>query len=763
MFRSRNKKNKDKQEQAPSTQCLGVGSCPQSVVNTKPKDTMPIQLPFLMMNSDVIASPTILKNNKAPVTPATVNSMTPVATSSNINNDTRSKQAYVDLDSSVDSEDDSPCVPKEIDADVQAMLSPLQSIMSEQSPANHSSQIYFNDKLMKEEEESVESETFDFEKSGTTSNSRIGISRPSYSPSCVENDVSHILNSRTTETYTNANDNEQFRRDQQYQKKVNVNLSISQVVGQMGISVFPNQQDNIPSSSFGNIPVQGASINIQNDDSSVASNLSNVLDNDRFIHPGQIFPKKERSLPLLHQPQKGNGLGITPPPKTRSARVIVPNSTPPSSDTYTIHILVIQPAAKMFELIRVNYHPATATIGDIMKLIPKNVMEKDLKSQTYIGLCRPNGSSPSNRSIVNMNMTASVMTRDGTDARIVCGELLVAIPEGYNGKEAQILAKHILKLPKMKKVLNRSSPMKASKKRFEIVSDISSLGIQPMNKSNYDCAEAGTFSSSILFAPLSSTIAEETEQKENVNYSPKKNLGDHLIASRNFLNHCIAHDDDDYSIDSRSVSSRVMASRARAYAPVQTPTRVHSKSSVASKATKPSIGLNSEQIEQIKKEAAEAARREVEQSFSNRLEEIVDTLKISIDDRAKILDICSPGKAFPASVQINTEKSPSVSVMSTPLCTPRVYSESPNVYPVPVESAEKLTPVKEKKTMDQSANSIIKPVFDTALEAVSEFMSVNDDDEERKMALKAITTNICVLLLSSQLESEENSDSNKPE
>ena len=422
---------------------------------------------------------------------------------------------------------------------------------------------------------------------------------------------------------------------------------------------------------------------------------------------------------------------------------------------------MIQPAAKMFELIRVNYRPATATIGDIMKLIPENVMEKDLKSQTYIGLCRPNGSSPSNRSITNMNMTASVMTRDGTDARIVCGELLVAIPEGYNGKESQILAKHILKLPKMKKVLNRSSPTKASKKRFEIVSDISSLGIQPMNKSNYDCAEAGTFSSSILFAPLSSTIAEETEQKEDA--SPKKNLGDHLIASRNFLNHSIAHDDDDYSIDSRSVSSRVMASRARAYAPVQTPTRVYSKSSVASKATKPSMGLNSEQIEQIKKEAAEAARREVEQSFSNRLEELVDTLNISIDDRAKILDICSPEKAFPVNVQINTEKSPSVSVMSTPLCTPRVHSEAPNVYPTPVESSETLTPVKENKTMDQNATSIIKPVFDTALEAVSEFMSVNDDDEERKMALKAITTNICVLLLSSQLESEGSSDSNKPE
>lgn len=762
MFRSRNKKNKDKQEQAPSTQCLGVGACPQSVPNAKGNDNMPIQLPFLMMNSDVISSPTILKHTKAPVTPATVNSMTPVATSSNINNDTRSKQAYVDLDSSVDSEDDSPCVPAVIDADVQAMLSPLQSIMSEQSPANHSSQIYFNDKLMKEEEESVESETYDFEKSGATSNSRIGISRPSYSPSCVENDVSHILNARTTETYTNANDNEQFRRDQQYQQKVNANLSISQVVGQMGISAFPNQQNDIPSSSFGNIPVQGANINIQNDDSSVASNLSNVLDNDRFIHPGQIFPKKERSLPLLHQPQKGNGLGITPPPKTRSARVIVPNSTPPSSDTYTIHILVIQPAAKMFELIRVSYRPATATIGDIMKLIPENVMEKDLKSQTYIGLCRPNGSSPSNRSITNMNMTASVMTRDGTDARIVCGELLVAIPEGYNGKESQILAKHILKLPKMKKVLNRSSPTKASKKRFEIVSDMSSLGIQPMNKSNYDCAEAGTFSSSILFAPLSSTIAEEIEQKEDATFSPK-NLGDHLIASRNFLNHSIAHDDDDYSIDSRSVSSRVMASRARAYAPVQTPTRVYSKSSVASKATKPSMGLNSEQIEQIKKEAAAAARREVEQSFSNRLEELVDTLKISIDDRAKILDICSPEKAFPVNVQINTEKSPSVSVMSTPLCTPRVHSEAPNVYPVPVESAETLTPVKENKTMDQNATSIIKPVFDTALEAVSEFMSVNDDDEERKMALKGITTNICILLLSSQLESEGSSDSNKPE
>jgi len=54
----------------------------------------------------------------------------------------------------------------------------------------------------------------------------------------------------------------------------------------------------------------------------------------------------------------------------------------------------------MFELIRVNYHPATATIGKLIEKISEQVTEQDLKRQQHIGLCRPRGSSSASRGCI---------------------------------------------------------------------------------------------------------------------------------------------------------------------------------------------------------------------------------------------------------------------------------------------------------------------------------------------------------------------------
>ena len=88
-----------------------------------------------------------------------------------------------------------------------------------------------------------------------------------------------------------------------------------------------------------------------------------------------------------------------------------------------------------------------------------NCSKEDLSNQTYIGLVRPNGSSTSNKNLMNMELSASLMARDGSCARIVCGEVLAAIPAKFTSKETQILARHIMKNPKMIKLLSKKNPL----------------------------------------------------------------------------------------------------------------------------------------------------------------------------------------------------------------------------------------------------------------------------------------------------------------
>jgi hypothetical protein len=292
-----------------------------------------------------------------------------------------------------------------------------------------------------------------------------------------------------------------FQRPQQYHRRMCTpnHTSISATVNS------PSSQNNYVKSSQTDYTahaahtVHGTSFNIENDGDNTTTDLTYIGDNERFITPGQVFMKKERSLPNKFAPEKGSGLGITPPPtRSKSSRLIVPYVNPPSNDKYTIFILVIQPSAKLFELVRVNYHPATATIKDLLDLVPGSVTEEHLKHQKHIGFCRPKGSSSSSRSIMNACMTASVMARDGTCARILCGELLIAIPEDYSGKEVQMISSRILSMPKMQRLLSKSDPIRRKVYKGNNNEEVvGSLGIQPISKNS---SNAGTFpSSSILF------------------------------------------------------------------------------------------------------------------------------------------------------------------------------------------------------------------------------------------------------------------------
>lgn len=135
----------------------------------------------------------------------------------------------------------------------------------------------------------------------------------------------------------------------------------------------------------------------------------------------------------------------------------------PDPNSYKIFLLLLQPKLKTFELIQLIYSPNDTTIGDIIAMIPENATEPALGSQVYIGLCRPK----TEEEIVDHELLASEPRGNtGMDsAKITLGEILVAIPDGYNGADVAVLAKQILSNPKIVKLLKRSDPLAPKKSR----------------------------------------------------------------------------------------------------------------------------------------------------------------------------------------------------------------------------------------------------------------------------------------------------------
>lgn len=405
---------------------------------------------------------------------------------------------------------------------------------------------------------------------------------------------------------------------------------------------------------------------------------------------------------------KGQGIGIAPPPNSSTSRIIVPYVTPDdtkSKYSFTVFILLIQPTQKIFELIRVNYDPSNATLQHLVDMIPSNSSEEDLSNQTYVGLVRPNASSSSNKSLSNLSVTASVMARDGSCARIVCGEVLAAIPKGYTGKETQILARHIMKNPKMVKLLskkNLSSRKKRSSSSSSVSDPISTVGSSGLNgsisqlgiqgkKDNYAVANAtGTFSSSVLFAPLSNAIQEEEEvtlhsparEKQERNREIEQERIRASVFFRNDSGRKLYSGDVSCSSSITSIQSTSMYSAAnvmtqRCPLGSQVVTNIEMKDELHSLdrsvtcsnnsfVSKPSrysatplivdgdcgnglkhqatdrISLSASMLEEIKREAAEAARvaarAAAEEAFSKRMTELMKDMNVSDDEKNRLLD-----------------------------------------------------------------------------------------------------------------------------
>lgn len=152
-----------------------------------------------------------------------------------------------------------------------------------------------------------------------------------------------------------------------------------------------------------------------------------------------------------------------------------------------VFLLLIQPQSKIFEIIQVFYSPSQATVRNLIELIPLNATEPALGAQEYAGLCRPKDGIP-----ISVNMMASSNIEDKNCARIVRGEILVAIPKGYSGPLCARISSPILSNPKVRKLLERSDPLAPKRKKKKSSSSRKTIAIETVTE---EVASRGSSSS----------------------------------------------------------------------------------------------------------------------------------------------------------------------------------------------------------------------------------------------------------------------------
>lgn len=124
-----------------------------------------------------------------------------------------------------------------------------------------------------------------------------------------------------------------------------------------------------------------------------------------------------------------------------------------------IFILLLSPETKQFELIQIsNLRLSVVTIGQILNQIPSASLVPALGDRPYIGLCRPKD---------GIEMTAQHVPAGKVPGgwRIIRGEILIAIPNGFSGKECMKMGEQILLNPKLVKLLQRRNPLAPWEKR----------------------------------------------------------------------------------------------------------------------------------------------------------------------------------------------------------------------------------------------------------------------------------------------------------
>ncbi|KAI2508879.1 hypothetical protein MHU86_5489 [Fragilaria crotonensis] len=194
----------------------------------------------------------------------------------------------------------------------------------------------------------------------------------------------------------------------------------------------------------------------------------------------------------------------------RSPSSIPITSSPSSSASFKIFILLVAPKKKIFEIIQVFYAPLETTVHHLIQCIPPNATEPALATQTYIGMCRLDGQT---LDVDMMASAASPTSQHVSCAKIIRGEVLVAIPKGYTAKFCSQIAKPILLNPKVTKLMKKSDPLAPSKKKKKKRSSKSSSSPKSKYKSIEVKSEAAALTSPYA-ARSTSALHQTPDQHE---------------------------------------------------------------------------------------------------------------------------------------------------------------------------------------------------------------------------------------------------------
>lgn len=147
------------------------------------------------------------------------------------------------------------------------------------------------------------------------------------------------------------------------------------------------------------------------------------------------------------------------PTHTSPSRTTTNNVPADDHSLSRIFILLLSPESRQFELIQISdLRLSVTTIGQILNLIPQASLVPALGDRPYIGLCRPKD---------GIEMTAHHVPAGKVPGgwRIIRGEILIAIPNGFSGMECMKMGEQILLNPKLVKLLQRRNPLAPREKR----------------------------------------------------------------------------------------------------------------------------------------------------------------------------------------------------------------------------------------------------------------------------------------------------------
>ncbi len=179
--------------------------------------------------------------------------------------------------------------------------------------------------------------------------------------------------------------------------------------------------------------------------------------------------KKEGPLPSPTCVADMEQFGVTTPGPdkrgTASGNSSICTSTTTDKGIY-FFVLLLCPKSRIFEVIEVSDAPLDSTVGDVLKLIPRNITDGRLLKKKYIGLCRP----ADRTEFIDLSSPAflSQKERQGEDNTpfdfIHENDVLVAILKGSTCYQMSKISKPILRNPKFKEMVRRRRRQSAADK-----------------------------------------------------------------------------------------------------------------------------------------------------------------------------------------------------------------------------------------------------------------------------------------------------------